>query len=131
LGEAQQVSLASRVGAEMASRSPGLASTDQVPKDVCEAVEHSLNAAGLNACQVIVEHNVGGQPAQCSAGGPCGAPPAAPLPTDGKYVRVTVFAADPGVAAGLLGWIGLDSTRLGLRQSTTFRYGLSSGESRP
>ncbi len=124
LGDAQQVSLASRVGAAVASQSSGLPSANQLPDEVRDAVQRSLNAAGLQACQVILEHNAGGHPFTCAAGTHSGTSPSTPLPTDGVYVRITVLARDPGLAASLLHWIGLDSTTLGLRQSSTFRYAL-------
>jgi len=128
LSEAQQVALASRVGAEAASQTPCLPEAGALPQSIVEAVQRALGVAGLEARKVLLQHNAPGHPVILEAGPGPAAVPQKPLPRNGVYVQVTVFACDTGPASRLLAWIGLDSGSLGLRQSTTFRYALQQKE---
>lgn len=130
LSEAQQVALASRVGAEAASQVLCLPETGELPHDVVEVVQRALGVTGLQARKVILQHNAAGRPVTLEAGpGRALAPPTS-LPKDGVYVRVTVLARDAGFASWLLAWIGVDPAGLGMQQSTTFRYEMQPKEER-
>jgi Flp pilus assembly protein TadG len=93
----QQVALACRVGAEEASQTTGLSTTngDPVPPNVRDAIDHQLNSSGIDRCRVRLEHNVGGN--VVVLGSPttgacdCGPTslPSAPFPPT-TYVRLTV-----------------------------------------
>ena len=122
LSNAQQVSLASRVGAEEASHTASLPSAGEVPEGVLDAVGRSLAAAGMSASKVILEHNAGKAPAMLVWGNRPGDPPRTALPVCGEYVRVTVVAQARGLTPALLGCLGLDFSSQLLGQSVTFRY---------
>ena len=121
---AQQISLASRVGAEEAARTPDLPATGTVPDNICIAVVNQLQSAGLRCSMLIVEHNTSGQPATLVSGGGLGAPPLTPLPSVGTYVRVSVFIRGTDLAPNLLKHVGFDLSRTVTGQSTTFSYQL-------
>lgn len=127
---AQQISLASRVGAEEAAHTPGLPSEGEVPSNICTAVEHQLMSSGLRCSKVIVEHNTGGRPAALVSGNGLGGPPRMPLPSAGAYVRVSVFVRGTDLAPNLLAGIGFDVSKNATGQSTTFSYQLPAMETR-
>jgi hypothetical protein len=126
----QQVSLASRVGAEEASRTASLPSAGQVPGNVLDALGHQLAASGLTGTKVILEHNAGKAPATLVSGNGPGDRPGTPLPSQGTYVRITVVARMNGLIPRLLQTIGLDFSSQLLRQSVTFRYVMPPTETR-
>mgnify|MGYP000873921391 CR=1 FL=1 len=57
IGNRQQVALASRVGAEEASRT-NLPSGGGVPLNVVHVVEQQLQSSGIDQCKITLEHNV-------------------------------------------------------------------------
>ncbi len=133
----QQVALASRVGAEAASQTPGLPTVTggQVPANVLNAIDQQLASTGIGRCKVILEHNVVGegpsptpvpvtlsspQPAGCN----CGPPSPDLLPDDRLYVRVTVYVPLTELSPNLLKISGFDISGMFLQQATTFRYEL-------
>ena len=144
----QQLALASRVGAEEASITPGLAATlpgGPVPANVIRAIQQQLQSSCITPCKVILEHNaasLGPPPALPVAlvSGPCNfnvappvcappgcdcpAPPPAGLPVAGTYVRVTVYVRLTELAPNLLKPFGMDLSERFLGNSTTFRYEL-------
>ena len=122
LSNAQQVSLASRLGAEEASHATSLASAGEVPEPVLDIVGRQLAAARMSASKVILEHNAGKARAMLVWGDRMGDPPATALPVHGEYVRVTVFAKARGLMPKLLRCLGIDFSRQLLTQSVTFRY---------
>jgi len=122
LCNAQQVSLASRLGAEEASHVPSLASASEVPEPVLEVVARQLAAAGMSVSKVILEHNAGKVPTMLVWGSRSGDPPRMPAPDYGEYVRVTVVAQARGLMPKLLRSLGLDFSGRLLTQSVTFRY---------
>jgi hypothetical protein len=130
LSSVQQVSLASRVGAEEASRTASLPSAGQVPGSVLDAIGHQLAASGLTGSKVILEHNAGRAPATLVSGNGPGDRPGTPLPSQGAYVRVTVFARMNGLVPRLLQTLGLDFSSQLLKQSVTFRYAIQPTETR-
>jgi len=96
----QQVALAARVGAEEASQTGGLPTTDggAVPANVLLTVSRQLETSGITYCRVRLEHNVGGdQVALFSpAEDACGGGPDQNLAGGGlprEYVRLTVTVA--------------------------------------
>ena len=58
----QQVSLASRIGAEEASRIQSLSPEGEVPGGIQTAIQRTLAGAGVSCSNVILQHNVGGTP---------------------------------------------------------------------
>ena len=93
----QQLALAARVGAEEASQTAGLPTTDgdQVPANVLLAISQQLETSGIAFCRVRLEHNVGGSPVELysPAEGACRGGPEDKLPTGElprKYVRLTI-----------------------------------------
>jgi Flp pilus assembly protein TadG len=128
LTQLAQVSLASRVGAEVASRSVGLGASDCVPDEVAKAVARQLAGAGIGCAKVILEHNLGGAPAALVSGTQAGTPPKTALPNMGTYVRVTVLVRWKELTPRLLEWIAPGLSAQFLAQSTTRRYQLPSRE---
>ena len=114
----QQVALASRVGAEEASQTPGLAATVEggaVPANVLEAISKQLFGSGIRYCRVTLEHNVGGtqvalvspQTGACDCGPTCKL--SSPIPP-GEYVRVSVCVRHCDLMPNSLNLIGYDTT---------------------
>ncbi len=149
----QQVALASRVGAEEASRTPGLSliSGDPVPANVLRVIDQQLASSCIARCKVVLEHNVdppvsgSSSPILSSSSlfpvGPIGPsvvltqtiltsggcdcpPPLAPLPPSGQAVRVTIFVPVTELAPNLLSVFGLDLSDRFIYHATTFRYEL-------
>ena len=125
----QQVALASRVGAEEASRTPGLSTNngDPVPGNVLNVIDQQLASSGLSRCEVVLQHNLGSvSPAYTTlASGNCDCPsPTGLLPTAGRAVRVTVFVPVTGLAPNLLRACGLDLSDRFIYHTTTFRHEL-------
>lgn len=128
LSNQQQLSLASRVGAEEASQTLGLESAADVPANVLIAINQQLASSGISECKVILEHNVvpplTPTPVVLTSGEcDCG-PPSTPLPPRRQYVRVTVCAELTELAPNLLGTFGFDISDCIVQQTTTFRYEL-------
>ncbi len=123
----QQVALASRVGAEEASETATLSTTntgDPVPMGVLDAINDQLASSDISFCKVVLEHNVGLLSTTLQSGS-CNCPvPGAPFPTDGRYVRVTVFTEMTQVTPNLLRTFGFDVSDRVLHHTTTFRHEL-------
>lgn len=131
----QQVALASRVGAHVASQIPvvDMPGTDgaPVPDVVLDAIDNQMGSASMAACKVYLQHNVGGGSVvtlvsgTCDVDPPLGPPPLPhPLPP-GEFVRVTVYAKATELAPNLLqaDWLGgLDISTWHVRETTTFAH---------
>jgi hypothetical protein len=88
----QQVTLASRIGAEVASQTQNLASFSTIPEDVLDAIRHSLATAGIGSYQVRLEHKGPSGPVVVLPIGSVGCGPSENLsdPLLGQYVRLTI-----------------------------------------
>jgi len=128
----QQVSLASRVGAEAAAQTDLSASEtgDGIPADILNAINAQLASAGITACRIFVEHNVDGtdedELQEPSTSTWTCTPPATALPLDdahGVYsVRVTVCVPMSELAPNCLSLFKFDISKRSTQCSTTFRY---------
>jgi TadE-like protein len=128
----QQVALATRVGAEEASQTGGLALANDVPANVLLAISQQLETAGLTYCRVRLEHNVGGDQVELyyPSEDACGGGPDETLPADGlprEYVRLTVTVRLGEVMPDTIGCFcfspaGADKTAF---VTTIFRYELT------
>jgi Flp pilus assembly protein TadG len=118
----QQVSLASRIGAEEASRTPSLPAQGDVPEAVQTAIQRTLAGAGVCCSNVILQHNLGGTPVTLVSGDGSGRPPTTALPEMGTYVRVTTVARATQIAPNLLDFFGCKFSSTFLSQSATFPY---------
>jgi len=124
----QQVALASRVGAEAAARSSALGTSNEVPAEVVEAVQHQLAGAGIGSAEVILEHNVGGTSARLASSQQSTSRPTAATTGLGTFVRVTVLVRWKELTPRLLERIAPSLSSQVLGQSTTQRYQRSSRE---
>ena len=135
VGNRQQVALASRVGAEEASRTIGLegtASGDPVPGNVMYVIEQQLLSSGIDQCKVTLEHNLQpvGPPAPppppvVLTTGACDCPTFdTDLPPERNYVRVTVYVPATQLAPNVLSIFGFDISTRFIRNATTFRHEL-------
>lgn len=129
----QQVSLASRVGAEAAAETnlTGLTSADSIPGPILTAINAQLGSSASSACKVYLEHNVDGseEELQEPSGSGCACtPPVTGLPLDaanGVYsVRVTVCVPMTELTPNCLELLGFDISARWTQCSTTFRYEL-------
>ncbi len=115
---AQQVALASRVGAEEASQI-ALPIAGPVPPAMVDAVLAQLGSANISFCKIILEHNVGGMYEESVGDCDCD-PPAAPLPP--QSVRVTVCVPMTELMPNILSTFGFDVEDKTVQHSTVFRY---------
>lgn len=121
----QQVALASRVGAKVASESSSFSVGPLNPADpIVLAIEHQLQLSGITQCKIILEENAGGSHNTHTLGSCVAPPPPTPLPTLGKYVRVSVCVPGSQLAPNLLKAFFLDSSKWIFRETTTFHYEL-------
>ena len=128
------LAVASRAGAEEASQTVGLPTTDgdPVPANVLSAIDLQLVSSGMHRCGVRLEHNVGGtqvvlgdpSPGGCDCG-PTDLLPA-PLPP-GQYVRLTVCVELSDMMPNCMANFGLDISGPSnkVQSTTTFRYELT------
>lgn len=89
----QQVSLASRIGAEEASQTANLATFSTIPGNVLDAIGHQLATAGIDSYQVRLEHKgKSGTVVLFDSSGSVGCGPSENLsePLLGEYVRLTI-----------------------------------------
>ena len=113
---AQQHALASRVGAEEASQTMSLSTTnnDPVPNNVLIAIDQQLGSSGITACRVILIHNVGlpaGTTVELSSGACDCDPPTPPNPSPGgEFVQVTVCCELTDLMPNCLSSFGFDIT---------------------
>lgn len=128
----QQVALASRIGAEEASQTAGLPTTNgvPVPDSILEAIGNQMATAGIGSYSVRLEHNVGGSAVELaspSGAGDCGPANNLHAPILGKYVRLTVCVPMSSLVPqylnvfGLGLWGGADVVEC----TTVFRYEVS------
>lgn len=137
----QQVTLASRYGAKIASEvtrsiaaSPNLSNINQTAttNNLKSRIDTFLANAGLTAsCEVRLEHNAcvdnplqvdTASPCNCAATGPTGLPAGEPPSPPGEaYVRVTVCVPLLGNVPNCLSTFGFDITDRIVRHSTTYR----------
>ena len=128
LANLQQLSLASRVGAEEASQTYPLPTAGSVPSNVLTAIDQQLFSAGIAPrCKVILEHNLAPGPTTLVSGDCDCSPPDTPLPVHREYVRVTVCAELTALTPNLLGIFGFDVEDCMVQQSTTFRHEIPTG----
>lgn len=123
---AQQLALASRVGAEAASQTALPASGSTVPAYITEAIQRQLASSAITPCKIIVEHNVTTATPltwPSASGCPCD-PTTTPVPALASYVRVTVFVPMTELAPSCLALFGFDLANRYAQSSTTFRYEL-------
>lgn len=137
----QIVEMASRAGAQVASRLVTISESDgdPAPTEVVDAVNEELGKINVTARQVILEHNVyfDGSPTgvlspavtlKSPAGNLCppSNEPTPPGPTPNhiqpRYVRVTVCVNTTDIAPNLLATFGLDFSNRASQQTTTRRY---------
>ncbi len=126
----QQVALASRVGAELASETAALSTTpgDPVPSAILDVIDQQMQSAGMSQCKVYLQHNVGvGAGTVTLVSGTCTVPEPplpAPLPP-GEFVRITVCAEATELTPNLLNTAlfgCLDISTWHVRESTTMHY---------
>lgn len=142
----QQLAVASRAGADMASQTSGLSTVngDPIPPAVYEAVENQLTTSGILktpfiSWNVFLEHNVAagggtlGTPVVLRSGpgsisplelSPPPTPASPPTPTVIRYVRVTVIVPATSLAPDVLNTFGLNMSVKNVDESTTFQYKL-------
>lgn len=134
----QQVSLASRVGAEVAAQTDLSASGTgaPIPPAILNAINAQLGSSGVSACKIYLEHNLGhtiGEPDESDeelewpSGSDCACtPPATGLPLDAAHlvysVRVTVCVPMTELTPNCLELLGFDISARWTQCSTTFRY---------
>jgi hypothetical protein len=130
----QQVALASRIGAEVASETVGLPSSGNPPQNVLDMIDLQLRSSGIEVYSVRLEHNVslttGGLPVVLEYSNPaigsCG--PDDTLPDDpllDKYVRVTVCVPMTELMPSLLASFGATIDGKMAQATTIFRYELN------
>lgn len=127
LANLKQVSLASRVGAKVASELAVLPPTGSVfPADVAAAVQNQLLSNGLTYSRIVLQHDAGGSPNCLSTdGGPCpGTAPVTAFPGTayGTYVRVTVYVQMTQLSPNLLSTLGLTTVGKVIENTTTYIY---------
>ncbi|MDY0168272.1 MAG: pilus assembly protein [Thermoguttaceae bacterium] len=128
IGNRQQVALAARVGAEEASRTPGLDLTSGgglIPENVVAVVRKQLSNSGIQECKITLEHNLAvGEPVVLSyeLDSQWPATPDPQLSMDEDYVRVTVYVRSTELAPNMLGSFSFDASRWIISNSTTFRH---------
>jgi Flp pilus assembly protein TadG len=125
----QQVAVASRTGAELASQTVSLPDTGLVPIDITNAISQQLSTSGIAYGAVLLEHNADGDPHLLTTPDPLTSPcnpPATALPTltYGHYVRITICVPMTELAPNCLARFGFDLTGRSAKSSTTFRYEL-------
>ncbi|MEN6498412.1 MAG: TadE family protein [Thermoguttaceae bacterium] len=90
----QQVTLASRIGAEEASHTAVLPASGGVPTGILNALNAQLETAGITPCRIRLEHNVNDSQVELIShpGGPCDCGETSNLgtPPPGKYVRLSI-----------------------------------------
>jgi Flp pilus assembly protein TadG len=121
----QQVALASRVGAEVASRTSPLPQSGPISPSILSAIDDQLAAANITPSEVILEHNAGGTYVKLINGASSFAGPSQQtLPAVGTYVRVTVCVPATQLTPNVLQSFGFDAGTWDVGESTTFQYTL-------
>jgi hypothetical protein len=127
LANFQQISLAGRDGALVASEVITLDSAVAVPPEVSDVINKQLAGANMTACQIRLEHNVGGPTVVLLD------PPVAPPDCDcdpgllamspsRPYVRVTVCVDMEQAAPNCLAMFGFDLSGQTAEYTTLLRY---------
>jgi hypothetical protein len=115
---------------------PPAAAGDPVPFQIVQAIQQQLNSSGINACEVILEHNVNTfefpagsnnlitpyQVFRTSLSDCVCQVPTAPLPP--HAVRVTVCVPLIEVMPNCLAALGFDISEKIAQHTTTFRFEL-------
>jgi hypothetical protein len=122
----QQISLASRDGALVASETMGLDTAVNVPPDIVNVIQRQLGSSGMTYCRIRLEHNIGGpqtalfEPVAngCDCGPAMFAMPVPPRP----YVRVTVCVDMTQAAPNCLKNFGFDLTGQEAEFTTLMRH---------
>jgi hypothetical protein len=110
----QQLALVSRVGALEASQTANLPTTDgaAVPQNIVEAIDRQLQTAGITACRVRLEHNVGVGRATLvwPLSGGCECEPNEDLadPPPGEFVRLSICVELAELMPNCLGRLGVN-----------------------
>ncbi len=124
----QQVSLAARIAAEVASQTPNLpdADGDPVPENVRRAVEQHLASCGISGVAIRLEHNTGGEPVVLRYPTVDSGLSLTKLddPPPGRYVRATVVVPTCELMPDALSVVGLNLAGPEKRTAftQTFRY---------
>ncbi len=126
----QQVTLASRIGAEEASETAGLPTTNgaPVPERILEVIGHQMATTGIDSYSVRLEHNVSGSVVELfssSGAGDCGPADNLNVPILGRYVRLTICVPMTELVpqySNVLG-LGIWDTSNVVECTTVFRYG--------
>ena len=123
----QQLAIASRIGALVAAQTAGLPAVDgPVPPSILQPIARQMNLVSVPTFGVLIEHNTTNPmvPVLLASGSPACTQPITPLPTSGRFVRVTVCVKVTDIAPDLLGFFGLDITTDNAQQTSVFRYEL-------
>jgi len=125
----QQLAIASRIGALSAAQSALLPPANgPVPPAVLLPITRQMNLISVATFGVLIEHNVTNPqpmtPILLTAGTPLPTQPTTPLPTSGRYVRVTVAVNVTQIAPDLLGMFGFNIIGEKAQQTSVFRYEL-------
>ena len=119
----QQVALASRVGADVASRTSALPNSGSISSSILSAINDQLSAANITPSEVILEHNLGGTYVKLVEGASSlSGPSQQTLPSVGTYVRVTVCVPATQLTPNVLRSFGFDALGWDVAESTTFPY---------
>lgn len=124
----QQVPLASRIGAETASETPGLPIVPgSVPANIMLEIGQQMATCGIDDYTVILQHNVGSPTTLTStagSGGACNAATVLPA-IPARSVGVTICVPMTELAPNCLALFGFNLTGRCAKAATTFRYELS------
>lgn len=121
----QELSFATRVGAQEAAQTTGLPAVDggPIPANIVSAIDYQLHAFGINHRMIVLEHNASGLPVSLTEPPGSSAPPKLVTPPPGKYVRVIVIVPKAETMPELLKF-GLSLAPAGKTSmaSTVFAY---------
>lgn len=122
----QQISLASRNGALVASEVSGLGGYATVPTEVTDVINKQLASANMSACQIRLEHSFGGtnpllEPLIAPPGCDCNPGSVAMAPSK-DYVRVTVCVDMDQAAPNCLTMFGFDLSGKTVQFTTLLRH---------
>lgn len=122
----QELSFASRIGAQEAAQTSGLPSVDggPIPANIVSAIDYQLHAFGINHRMIVLEHNASGTAVSLTEPPSSPSPPKLAPPPPGKYVRVIVVVPKAETMPELLKVFGLTLAPAGkvTMASTVFAY---------
>jgi hypothetical protein len=125
LANFQQISLASRDGALVASETTDLDTAVAVPPEVVDVVVRQLASSGMSPCRIRLEHNVGGAPMvllEPPVGGCDCDPGMLAMPPSRTYVRLTVCVDLEQAAPNCIQQFGFDLSGQTAEYSTLMRH---------